>query len=176
MYTKLKQDETWKINMDNFKLCYIKKVQGEVFDDDYHVTKVFDDDYLHFELFFTNCDMKYQWGDDWDDSGYEYESGEPYDDHYIDDKKMSHEIIKLEVALKTSNGDGWAYYYDMPCDFSYGSKFRVEMINAGVIAWLTISSDDKELMDGSKFVILYGGEPMENVIKKLKNFMVNEEK
>ena len=58
----------------NTKLCY-----AECLDDDDEERQG-----VSVKLWFTVADMGDQWGDDWDDSPYEVESGEPYDS-YIDE-------------------------------------------------------------------------------------------
>lgn len=171
MYTELNLNEVASRNFDNFKLCYVERLQKYDFDDNGNEIELFDDNEEHLELFFTNCDMKEQWGDDWDDVPYECNAGWPYDDHYEGDKRISHEIIRLKLTLKTNNGNGCGYYYHLPEDFAFNSQFSVEMINAGVVAWLSISLDRKEIGHGSNYLIIHGGESLPNIIGKLDNFI-----
>ena len=58
-----------------------------------------------------------QWGDDWDDSPYEHNAGEPY-------YEKEHEFVRLGV-------EG----FRTPAHL--GFRCSVEQINAGMVAWLT---------------------------------------
>lgn len=68
-----------------------------------------------------------QWGDDWNDAPYEHNAGDPYgmDGHRL-------EVVAFEARL------------DTPADcVGPNSRYSVEMINAGAIAWLTTPSWEK---------------------------------
>lgn len=142
MYTKIFK---WKDVTDivgNYRLCYVKRVVKHKYDNyGYEVYEPSNKE--HLKLFFTNCDLKHQWGDDWDDAPYNDNAGIPYDEHKEGGEWVCHEIIVLEVELNKTNDNGDCYYYQLPEDFSYNCPFSVEMINAGVIAWITISSDSQ---------------------------------
>lgn len=58
-----------------------------------------------------------QWGDDWNDSPYEHNAGQPY-------YEKDHELVRLGV-------EG----FQTPANL--GFRCSVEQINAGVVAWLT---------------------------------------
>jgi len=75
--------------------------------------------------YFTTQPLDKQWGDDWNDSPYEHNAGEPYT-FDEDDGKEPWEIIKV----------AWDGEFDMPCTDVHNSTWSVERINAGGIAWL----------------------------------------
>lgn len=69
-----------------------------------------------------------QWGDDWNDSPYECNAGDPYNEYYEEGKKY-------KIDLK-------CLYFDMPNDGAWGifpcdrGKWSVEDINKGAVAWI----------------------------------------
>lgn len=81
------------------------------------------------KAYFTD-NFEKQWGDDWNDSPYEHNAGEPYT-HYFENS-VEHQIEIKEVYFEIP------YYNYLPCDnYSYISPYSVEMINKGAIAWIT---------------------------------------
>ena len=105
----------------NTKLCY-----AECLDDDDEERQG-----VSVKLWFTVADMGDQWGDDWDDSPYEVESGEPYDS-YIDENgtRNCYNIYTLTVELPINRDR-----LKMPCDYANRS-LSVGEINSGRAAWL----------------------------------------
>jgi len=96
---------------ENFKLCY---VSGSF-------------------AYFTTRVLEKQWGDDWDDAPYEHNAGSPYEfqDYNKERGDEPWEIVKVcfEAQLET------------PADIAgSNSRYSVEMINSGAIAWLTSPS------------------------------------
>ena len=150
----------------DFKLCYIEKVDRYGWDEFNREVELYNDDNTHLDLYFTDCDMKDQWGDDWNDMPYQYNAGIPYDAHYDGDKRVEHNIIKVRCNLRSNDGKGCGYYYHIPEDFC---SFSVEMINAGIAAWLSISGDKDD-----NWIVIQGGDSMSKVIKTLKKFKVEE--
>ena len=170
MYTTIEPNKISEHVADNFRLCYVERVEKKEYDEHGNEYSLFDDENEHIDMYFTNCDMDLQWGDDWNDAPYEHNADIPYDDHYEDNERVEHKIIKISFSLKRSNGDGCAYYYQLPKDYGYNSPFSVEMINAGIVAWLSISSDKMETIPGSKFVVIHGGDSIKSVVGKLEYF------
>lgn len=172
MYSQIRPHEPRLYRYNDFKLCYIEKIPEISLMEDFQGVRNYDDDNIHLKLFFTNYKTEDQWGDDWNDAPYEYNSGRPYDYHYVDGQCIKHEIITIDYTLKSKKGSGSGLYYKLPEDYSYNSPFSVEMINAGLVAWLAIYCDCEEAVPGHKFVLLYGGEPMFDVMDKLNAFIV----
>jgi len=81
--------------------------------------------------FFTTQDVAKQWGDDWNDAPYEHNAGWPYE-WYLGEKKEPWNIIR--VAFDSP--------HETPCDGAINSRWSVQQINAGAIAWLFPSSYD----------------------------------
>ena len=79
---------------------------------------------------FTSCDLKDQWGDDWDDAPYEHNAGDPYDTHYV--LKNSERIRVRHDLLKVA----WEGTWHDPCYHHHNSPWSVKQINSGAIAWL----------------------------------------
>ena len=80
--------------------------------------------------FFTNLNFIHdQWGDDWDDTPYEYNAEIPYDDR----RGVEHTILKVPFYV---NHDG--FYVKFPSDYQCmgNSHFCVRDINAGAVAWI----------------------------------------
>lgn len=112
-------------DVQHFKLCYV-------------------DDGL---AFFTNKDLKEQWGDDWDDAPYEHNAGYPYDNG-----DNNHYVISLffEADLREPNF------------LHINSPYSVEDINNGAIPWLSSPSYD------SNKVFIKAGTTVEKFINKIK--------
>lgn len=89
--------------------------------------------------YFTNQPLKDQWGDDWDDAPYEHNAGEPYEYGVYDDKSKRQPFTITKVA--------YTGHLEAPEEYSGpNSRYSVEMINAGAVAWLVSPSwDDKNI-------------------------------
>ena len=91
----------------DFRLCYV------------------DENIMYFTDNFEN-----QWGDDWNDSPYEHNAGEPYE---IEDsegsKQEGYGHIRRFAFLKH-------WDWQTPCKESFSSPYSVKDINAGAVAWL----------------------------------------
>lgn len=121
---------TKNFNPDEMRLCY---VDG------------------HF-AWFTSCPLDLQWGDDWDDAPYEHNAGYPYDSHYegsgTDRKSVAHVLYKV----------AWEGPWETPCANQINSRWSVQAINRGAIAWLIpetwrLSDDDvRAVPAGTTFV------------------------
>ena len=72
--------------------------------------------------FFTTQPLENQWGDDWDDVPYEHNAGCPYEPI----EGESWEIIKV----------AWEGPFITPDDGVINSRYSVQAINRGDIAWL----------------------------------------
>lgn len=79
--------------------------------------------------YFTTKDLKDQWGVDWEDSPYEYNSGKPYD---------SEDYEILSVTFGFNNSTAWI---KLPLDYTNcGNSFwSVQDINSGAVAWIFAS-------------------------------------
>lgn len=81
-------------------------------------------------MYFTDNFDK-QWGDDWDDAPYEHNAGTPYE--FImgnDDNSERGHLVRAAWVDR----DGLTM---TPCDASgSNSRYSVESINAGAVAWL----------------------------------------
>ena len=108
-------------SLDEYQLCY---VDGK-------------------EAYFTD-DFEHQWGDDWNDAPYEHNAGEPYDSWYDDDHK-EHKINIYKVYFEIE--DYWRGYE--PCSGTDNSRYTVEQINKGAIAW--IKTDDFFIKAGTTY-------------------------
>ena len=72
--------------------------------------------------FFTTQPLEEQWGDDWGDAPYEHNAGYPYGPR----EGESWEIIKI----------AWDGPFITPDDGVINSRYSVQAINRGDIAWL----------------------------------------
>ena len=71
--------------------------------------------------YFTTAPLGKQWGDDWNDAPYEHNAGRPYEDD------------GAVVGMVHFEGP-----YETPADLARdgNSRYSVEMINRGDVAWL----------------------------------------
>ena len=81
--------------------------------------------------YFTEVDLSEQWGDDWDDSPYEHNAGEPYDVTWKGKEKIEHIILVIPFEA----GDKWIR---LPEDYGFGgnSPWCVKNIDQGLIPWI----------------------------------------
>lgn len=97
--------------------------------------------------YFTPLSLKEQWGDDWNDSPYEYNAGKPYD--HGDNFKEKIEILKIPFYINENK-------LYLPRDRGYNSPFCVEDINDGAIPWIFIkdykTKDSDYIMGGTSVV------------------------
>lgn len=117
----------------SYKLCYISS---------------------HF-AYFTTQDLDKQWGDDWNDAPYEHNAGTPYHygKHNQERGEDSWEIV--DIAFSTS--------LETPADKAAGnSRYSVEQINSGAIAWLASNEWDK------KKIAIMAGVTLPEFIEKIK--------
>lgn len=75
--------------------------------------------------YFTTQSLDEQWGDDWEDTPYEHNAGEPYQSR--EGCETPWEILK--VAFSSD-------YYRLPHTNHHNSPFSVRGINAGAVAWI----------------------------------------
>lgn len=96
--------------------------------------------------YFTPVSLDKQWGDDWDDTPYEYNAEEPYDDYYGDkDERVETEIVKVPFYIPR---DGWRIRF--PRDWGGdNSPFCVRDINAGAVAWIFCQGNERKSNSGS---------------------------
>ncbi len=154
-------DLTWLDEHRDLKLCYVMHNDNKV-DEHGDVT------YYGYRLYFTPVDLKYQWGDDWDDAPYEYNSEIPYDSAWIDgddgkQKRIDFTIYGLQIYVKPENCP------NLPEDYAYNSPFSVDMINSRAVAWMYFEGNYKKCNGVS---VLAGMSPWD-VYKTICNYMVN---
>lgn len=104
--------------------------------------------------YFTPISLDKQWGDDWNDSPYEYNAEIPYDDYREGDERVEVEIVRVPFYIPYDGG----WHIRFPKDWGgCNSPFSVEDINGGAVAWIF----DKE----RKIVVPAGCTPEEFVEK-----------
>lgn len=121
--------------MKNFKLCYIENNFA----------------------YFTTQELDKQWGDDWNDTPYEHNAGEPYGPvrtySYVKDGELTRGsdynedgTPKWEIYKVAYNGP---WDIKTPADIAGGnSQYSVQMINNKLTPWL-VKSPDKVLFAGA---------------------------
>lgn len=80
---------------------------------------------------FTSKPIEDQWGDDWNDAPYEHNAGDPYAFGPHDERAGKEPWTLVAVAFR---GD-----YETPSTWATNSRYSVQRINQGVVAWLTPS-------------------------------------
>ncbi len=101
---------------------------------------------------FTTQPVTEQWGDDWNDAPYECNAGLPYE-YKQGDSKPPYELMKV------------AFYSGLEAPGDFGnSRWSVEQINRGSIAWLRTWDSKVNIFAGTTLpdfigmVIASGGE------------------
>ena len=118
--------------------------------------------------YFTPVPLEEQWGDDWDDSPYEYNAGDPYDDYYDEnDKRVETEIVMVPFYVPYDRG--WRIYFPRDWDVE-NSPFCVRDINAGAVAWIFCSGSDRKSSKGS--VAIHAGCSPKEFVEKINK--INE--
>lgn len=133
--------------MKDFKLCYIDKDTA----------------------YFTTQDLDKQTGDDWNDVPYEHNAGTPYEArhyYYADGRKEPipehwNEDGTPKWEIYTLKFDG--YNMETPATKHYNSPYSVDMINAGMVAWLSGWDSTNE-----KHVAINAGTSIEEFKQKVR--------
>ena len=110
------------LNRDDLKLCYIK------------------DNIAYF------TDNEEQWGDDWDDSPYEYNAGPPYNEEGFD-------LLNIGFYVNAK--------YLEPYESFHNKYLSVEEINAKLVPWLIPNNIECEQ--------IFAGESLKDFVKKIKS-------
>jgi hypothetical protein len=110
---------TTQFSIDEYKLCYI---DGSF-------------------AYFTTQPLSEQWGDDWNDAPYEHNAGTPYYFSDYDASKGRKAWDILEIGFRVG--------MDTPEQVANGnSRYSVESINRGDVAWLRAYGDGKPIYAG----------------------------
>lgn len=115
--------------MKNYKMCYVE--DGDIY--------------------FSKAELKYVWGDDWNDAPYEHNAGLPYSDNKDEFKT---------IRFFPNSED---YFIVEAKDFERGcinSPYSVEDINSKQVPWIRVY--DSELRC-NLFCEIYAGSTMEEV-------------
>lgn len=181
MYVVKTIDDILKDGLDkykDYKLCYIDEISKTITEYDeesikiknspgfsyktdswkLRVVDVPNPDYIdgkqdHY-AYFTPISLDTQWGDDWDDSPYDCNSGIPYDSSIIDGVRKHIEIIQIPFCKK--------YNFRLTNDLSHRDcPFSVKDINRGVVCWMFLENDQDD------YSVIYGGDSIEKFIKTL---------
>lgn len=88
--------------------------------------------------YFTTQALEKQWGDDWNDAPYEHNAGTPYGPH----KEGEHWLIEPVIF----SGD-----FHTPDYAVMNSRYSVEDINKGAVAWL---------YNAANGIAIYAGTPL----------------
>lgn len=118
--------------------------------------------------YFTTQELSKQWGDDWNDAPYEHNAGEPYEPCWHNEPTRRNdpearrglkpgtqthlevgELCRCVSCQRDWNEDGtpaWSITkvafdgpLDQPCEGVLNSRYSVEQINSGAVAWLVTS-------------------------------------
>lgn len=103
--------------------------------------------------FFTTQPVEDQWGDDWNDAPYEHNAGDPYTYLPNHDDGEPWDIIKVAF---TGN-------FEVPGEWSRNSRYSVEDINEGQVAWLTPPRHGNPHR-----VHIHAGETLDEFVKKVQ--------
>lgn len=104
---------------------------------------------------FTSAPLSLQWGDNWDDTPFEYSAGEPYDFHKPKNKKETKHTI-IRVAFESE--------YVTPDLSDSKKKWSVKLINGGAAPWLSASPWSE-----TKLKAIYAGLSLDAFIKLIRD-------
>lgn len=114
--------------------------------------------------YFTPIELSEQNGDDWNDTPYEYNAGEPYDvDYDKDNHANNYTIIKIPFCPKSYNvmfPRDWGHYENSP--------FCINDINSGAVAWIYDYNYNMK-----KSVVIHAGVSPEKFRDSLKEIEMN---
>ena len=130
----LARSEINKMTLKDWKLCYVENSWA----------------------YFTTQELSEQWGDDWDDSSYESNAGQPYEPCWHNEPEnlsCEHrggvkpgELCWCAGCKKDWNKDGTPRWFVakvafdgnfiQPCSYTVNSPWSVKDINSGAVAWL----------------------------------------
>lgn len=98
--------------------------------------------------YFTTQALADQWGDDWNDSPYEHNSGAPYTftEHDAVKGKTPYEIVELRFDVRL----------EQPHEWHRNSPYSVETINKGEVPWLRTGKFGIRLANGEAIEIWAG--------------------
>lgn len=155
-FLKLTADELSDYTAKGFALCYVERCGPlDILDEDKETT------HSGWRLFFTEADLKKQWGDDWDDAPYDCNAGWPYDDTSYKDKDGKWQYVKHTVLVLNISIDN-EHWPTTPGDYGYNSPFCVEDINLGACAWMFF---------GKKCEPIYAGATPLDVFEKIGKWL-----
>ena len=115
------------------------------------------------QAYFTLLPLSEQNGDDWDDAPYETNASVPYDAHYVDGVLTETNILVVHFTSPAHYTKGCI---ETPSDFLYGTSVSVNMMNAGMIAWLFIHGENG-FDDG---IAIYAGETLLSFAEKIEEY------
>lgn len=156
-FLKLTTDELSDYTAKGFALCYVERCDRlDILDEDKETT------HSGWRLFFTEADLKKQWGDDWDDAPYDCNAGWPYDYTSYKDKDgkwqfVKHTILVLNISIDNEHRPTTPGEYG-----GYNSCFCVEDINLGACAWMFF---------GKKCEPIYAGATPLDVFEKIGKWL-----
>lgn len=106
-----------------YKLCYVSRFSGGAW--------------------FADCEPTEVWGDDWNDSSYEHNCGDPYSYRYVNWPENKEQIPVDFVIVQ------YAARYETPAQKSWSgnSHYSVEMINHKHTAWLAPDESAENVKD-----------------------------
>ena len=139
MYTYKQIEDQLTEEQQGYRLCYVDESRGKEYNEETYKWTPFDDieERDHYDAYFTSIPMEKQWGDDWDDSPYEYNAEPPYDNHWDDnDVRTEHEILVISFSLSKGIAS-------LPKGNCLNSPFSVCQINSGRAAWLYFENSYK---------------------------------
>lgn len=142
MYTyknieELDDKQLAELSEQGYKLCYVDFALGKAYDEGNYEWIPFDDEdeTIHYKAYFTPIELKDQWGDDWDDSPYEYNAEEPYDDYCDNEGQHEINIYVVHFTVPKEVDETLLTPRDF-CVGRYGSCVSVSQINSGMVAWM----------------------------------------
>lgn len=135
--------------LNSYQLCYVEG--GRWMDED-------------ITLYFTERDVKDQWGDGWSKHPYEHNAGTPYEEDTsvelgVENGRGVYPKIDIFKVILTTNEYS---YLITPCSNTDNSIYSVKDINSKSIPWVTIKKDDT-------VVSLYAGTTYKKFLSLVKD-------
>lgn len=107
--------------MNELKLCYVEDMWA----------------------YFTSQPLEEAWGDDWNDAPYEHNAGSPYHWHPRSERVDTPDGTQWQELPEDQQPPKWEIVkvawegpFETPDEHAINSRYSVQMINRGDIAWL----------------------------------------
>ena len=105
--------------------------------------------YINDQKAFFTGNLKKQWGDDWNDTPYEHNAGDPYDDHGLKAVFFEGNFIAPEYLYSMESTIMTPEVTYIPKYDQNNSDYSVDMINEKNVPWLVCTNNLDKIFAGT---------------------------